>query len=146
MKTLNKKFRKCTFSAGSALILAVVLTSLLAIVGVMFVLVTRIDKIATSAISDSKELDFAVETVIAKISQELVLDVPGEGAEYQDYPGPEDKWLASLEPYQFAINDYRWRQISDVTGSLAGDSTDIQPPAKENQFMPPSESLTTGQC
>jgi len=125
MKMVNKKFRKCTFSAGSALILAVVLTSLLAIVGVMFVLVTRIDKIATSAISDSKELDFAVETVIAKISQELVLDVPGEGAEYQDYPGPEDKWLASLEPYQSG-NDYYWRQISDVTGYLAGYSTDIQ--------------------
>ncbi len=125
MKTVNKKFHKCTFSAGSALILAVVLTSLLAIVGVMFVLVTRIDKIATSAISDSKELDFAVETVIAKISQELALDVPGEGAEYQDYPGPEDKWLASLEPYQSG-NDYYWRQISDVTGYLAGYSTDIQ--------------------
>ena len=72
MTTINKKFRKSTFSAGSALILAVVLTSLLAIVGVLFVLVTRIDKIATSAISESKELDFAIETVIAKISQELV--------------------------------------------------------------------------
>jgi len=125
MRTVNKKFRKCTFSTGSALILAVVLTSLLAIVGVMFVLVTRIDKIATSAISDRKELDFAVETVIAKISQELVLDVPGEGAEYQDYPGPEDPWLASLEPYQSG-NDYFWRQISDVTGYLAGDSNDIK--------------------
>ena len=125
MRTANKKFRKCTFSAGSALILAVVLTSLLAVVGVLFVLITRIDKIATSAISDNKELDFAVETVIAKISQELVLDVPGQGAEYQDYPGPQDKWLASLEPYQSG-NDYYWRQISDVTGYLAGYSTDIQ--------------------
>jgi DNA uptake protein ComE-like DNA-binding protein len=125
MRTVNKKFRKCTFSAGSALILAVVLTSLLAIIGVMFVLVTRIDKIATSAISDRKELDFAVESVIAKVSQELALDVPGEGAEYQDYPGPGDKWLASLEPYQSG-NDYYWRQISDVTGYLAGYSTDIQ--------------------
>ncbi len=125
MRTVNKKFRKCTFSTGSALILAVVLTSLLAIVGVMFVMVTLIDKIATSAISNSKELDFAVETVIAKITQELVLDVPGEGAEYQDYPGPEDKWLASLEPYESG-NDYYWRQISDVTGYLAGYSSDIQ--------------------
>ena len=126
MKMVNNKFHKYTFSAGSALILAVVLTSLLAIVGVMFVLVTRIDKIATSAISNNKELDFAVETVIEKISQELVLDVPGQGAEYQDYPGPEDKWLASLEPYQFAINDYRWRQITDITGYLDGYNTDIR--------------------
>ncbi|MHC4727979.1 MAG: hypothetical protein ACYS17_12205, partial [Planctomycetota bacterium] len=125
MTKVNKKFRNSTFSAGSALILAVVLTSLLAIVGVLFVLVTRIDKIATSAISDSKELDFAVETVIAKISQELVLDIPGQGAEYRDYSGPEDRWLASLEPYQSG-NDYYWRQISDVTGYLAGYNNDIQ--------------------
>jgi len=125
MKTVNKKFRRRTFSVGSALILAVVLTSLLAIVGVLFVMITRIDKIGTSAISENKELDFAVETVIAKISQQLVLDVPGTGAEYQDYPGPEDKWLASLEPYKSG-SDYYWRQISDVTGYLAGYNSDIE--------------------
>ena len=125
MTTVNKKFRKSIFSPGSALILAVVLTSLLAIVGVLFVLVTRIDKIATSAISESRELEFAVETVIAQISQELVLDVPGQGAEYQDYPGEEDKWLASLEPHQSG-NDYYWRQISDISGYLVGHNSDIQ--------------------
>jgi len=125
MRTINKKIRRSAFSVGSALILAVVLTSLLAIVGVLFVMMTRIDRIATSAISENKELDFAVETVIAKISQELASDVPGSGAEYQDYPGPEDKWLASLEPYE-SDGDYYWRQISDVTGYLAGYSSDIQ--------------------
>ncbi len=125
MRTAYKKFRRSTFSAGSALILAVVLTSLLAIVGVLFVMITRIDTIATSAISENKELEFAVETVITKISQELASDVPGTAAEYQDYPGPEDKWLASLEPYKSG-NDYYWRQISDVTGYLTGYSSDIQ--------------------
>jgi len=126
MRTINKKFCRSTFSVGSALILAVVLTSLLAIVGVLFVMMTRIDKIATSAISEDKELDFAVETVIAKISQELASDVPGSGAEYQDYPGPKDKWLASLEPYESG-GDYYWRQISDVTGYyLVGYNSDIQ--------------------
>jgi len=125
MRTINKKFRRSAFSVGSALILAVVLTSLLAIVGVLFVMITRIDKIATSAISENKELDFAVETVIAKILQELALDVPGAGAEYQDYPGPEDKWLANLEPYKSGSN-YYWRQISDVTGYLVGYNSDIE--------------------
>jgi len=125
MRTVNKKFRRGTFSGGSALILAVLLTSLLAIIGVLFVMTTRIDKIGTSAISENKELDFAVETVIAKISQQLALDVPGAGAEYQDYPGPEDKWLASLEPYK-SQSDYYWRQISDVTGYLAGYNSDIE--------------------
>ena len=72
---------------GSALILTVVLTSLLAIVGVLFVMVSRVDRMATSAISENQELNLAVETVVAKISQELILDVPGvAGQEYYDYP------------------------------------------------------------
>ncbi len=124
MKITEKKSHGSTFSVGSALILAVVLTSLLAIVGVLFLMVTRLDRMATSAISEGKELDFAIETVITKISQELALDVPGSGAEYQDYPGPEDRWLSSLEPYE-SNGDYYWRQISDVTGNLA-DNRDIQ--------------------
>lgn len=121
----DRKIRRVSPSVGSALILAVVLTSLLAIVGVLFLMITRIDKIATSAISENKELDFAVETVIVKISQELASDVPGSAAEYQDYPGPEDKWLASLEPYE-SNGDYYWRQISDDKGYLAGYSSNIQ--------------------
>ena len=111
---------------GSALILTVVLTSLLAIVGVLFVMVSRVDKIATSAILENRELNFAVETVIAKITEELVLDVPGvAGQEYHDYPGQHDKWLASLEPYSSGSN-YYWRQISDVTGYLTGQAKGVQ--------------------
>ncbi len=110
------------FSRGSALILVVVVASLLAIVGMMFVMVARIDKTATAALSDDRELRFAIDTVIAGISSELVLDSPGmAGQEYYDYagswieidPGPDatpgteddiriqmsvDPWLASLEP------------------------------------------------
>lgn len=110
--------RDTRYEIGSALILTVVLTSLLAIVGVMFVMVTRVDKIATSAISENRELNFAVESVVALVSQELVLDVPGmpKGQEYYDYPGQKDKWLASLEPYN--NGSYKWRQISDVTGYM----------------------------
>jgi hypothetical protein len=111
-------------NTASALILAVVLTSLLAIIGVMFVMIARVDKMATSAISENKELNFAVETVVAKISQELVLDVPGvAGQEYYDYPGEEDKWLASLEPYKDGT-DYKWRQISDIYNRL--DANNLQ--------------------
>jgi hypothetical protein len=126
MKAEGKKNRKRSF-AGSALILAVVLTSLLAIIGVMFLMVARVDRTATSGISENRELNFAVETVVALVSQELVLDVPGmpKGQEYYDYPGPEDKWLASLEPYRFAANDYRWRQISNITG-MGGSWGDLQ--------------------
>jgi hypothetical protein len=106
-------------ASASALIIAVILTSLLAIIGVMFVMIARVDKMATSAISENKELNFAVETVVALVSQELVLDVPGvAGAEYYDYPDTNNAWLASLEPYEKTAGNYYWRQISDVTGFL----------------------------
>ena len=86
-------------AVGSALILTVVLTTLLAIIGVVFLLVSRIDKTAATAASENREMNFAIDSVIAKISQQLILDVPGvAGQEYYDYPGTEDRWLASLEP------------------------------------------------
>ncbi len=107
------------YETGSALILVVVLTSLLAIIGVMFVMVARVNKMATSGISENKELNFAVETVVALVSQELVLDVPGmpKGQEYYDYPDEKNEWLASLEPYQSGGN-YYWRRISDIYNRL----------------------------
>jgi len=129
MKMENKKLGKSRFSAGSALILTVVLTTLLAVVGVVFVMMARVDKISTSAISENRELGFAVEAVIAKISQELVLDIPRSSApccpeqEYYDYPDPCNAWLASLEPdvergASPQEDIYYWRQISDITGYL----------------------------
>ncbi len=107
---------------GSALILAVVLVSLLAVVGVMFAMVARIDKMSTSAIAENKTLNLAVDTVIAKISQELASDVPVKPSqEYYDYPDADNAWLASLEPKvddrgtPTPLDDiYYWRQISDI--------------------------------
>ena len=113
-ETADKKLSREKLAAGSALILTVVLTSLLAIVGVLFVMVSRVDRMATSSISENKELNLAVDTVVAKISQELILDIPGmAGQEYYDYPDVNDTWLASLEPY-FDGTSYKWRQISDL--------------------------------
>ncbi len=114
MKNVAEKLLKNLQPDGSALILTVVLTSLLAIVGVLFVMASRVDKMATSAIAENKELDLAAESVVDKISQELALDVPGvAGQEYQDYPDVNDIWLAALEPYNYAGN-YYWRQISNL--------------------------------
>ena len=64
---------------GSALILTVVLTSLLAMVGVLFVMVTRIDKMGTQAVAENQELMLATETVVAEIGELLAQDVPGLG-------------------------------------------------------------------
>ncbi len=118
MKKAEKKWSRKSFPAGSALILAVVLTTLLAIIGVLFVMVSRVDKMATSSISENQELNLAVDTLVAQISQELILDVPGvAGQEYYDYPDVNDAWLASLEPYRDGTV-YKWRQISDVYNKL----------------------------
>ncbi len=108
---------------GSALILTMILTVLLAVIGVTFLMVSRIDEAVTSNISQDKELKSAVDNVIGTISRQLVLDTPGvAGQEYYDYPGSKDPWLASIEPYSTnykadETNTY-WSQISDVTGYL----------------------------
>lgn len=103
-----------TDRAGSALILTVVLTSLLAIIGIMFVMAANMDRISTSSVSANKELQFAVDSVVAQISQQLIEDVPGvkAGEEYYDYPGTVDHWLASLEPDSTG----KWPQISNIKG------------------------------
>jgi len=119
-RTINR------FLNGSALILAVVLVSLLAIVGVVFIMVARVDKISASSIAENRQLNHAVDTVIAKISQRLAWDVPDpcQHQKYYDYPDAQNTWLANLEPYVVRhptdpnLDEYYWRQISDVTGYL----------------------------
>lgn len=117
-------------SRGSALILAVVLTSLLAIIGVLFVLAARIDKIATSATTDNRELALAANAVLAQIADTLIADVPGIGSnqEYYDYPDARNAWLASAEPYpsETDSNSYYWRQISNVAGLPTTDTRNVR--------------------
>lgn len=109
-------------SKGSALILTVVLSSILAIVAVLFLLASRVETLSTSSLTDERDLNLAVDTIISKLSNILVLDTPGvSGQEYYDYPGEEDTWLASTEPYKDTSVipvAYRWGQISDLTGYI----------------------------
>jgi hypothetical protein len=108
---INNKSRR-----GSAIILAVVLTALLAIVGVLFLFSSRVDSVATSAVGDNEDLKLAVDTVVSQISQVMSSDIPHADAngvpieEYYDYPDDWNPWLASLEP-----NDVnRWPHITDL--------------------------------
>jgi len=109
---------------ASALIMTIVLTVLLAAVGVMFVAVARMDRAATSNIADNKTLDLAAKSIIEIINKELIYDTPGVqvGQEYYDYPDVNNLWLASTEPYYYN-GTYRWHQISDVTGYLSENSS-----------------------
>lgn len=113
-------------SKGSALILVVVLTVLLAAVGVLFLMTSRIDEMATSGISRTEELRAGVNVVLDRIGTVLTDDLLGSDDlmlngddpcapdvdEYWDYPGNDDPWLANLEPEVF--ND----------GGTPGDPTD----------------------
>ena len=112
---------------GSALIMTIVLTVLLSIVAVMFVLVARMDRAATSNIADNRMLDSAAKTIVNIISKELVIDTPGvtAGQEYYDYPDANNPWLASLQPYNDG-SSYNWHQISDVTGYLKDKSFPVE--------------------
>jgi len=117
MRNRSKSGRKV--SCGSALLLAVVLTSMLAVVGIMFVMAGRVEKIAASSVSENKDLNLAVDAVVAGIMEELILDIktpdPNNPAgSYYDYPDALNPWLACLEPYEAAAGDYRWRRISDI--------------------------------
>ncbi len=130
---------------GSALILTVVLTSILAIVGIMFVMASRVEMLSTSAMTDERDLNLAVDTIVAKLANELVLDVPGvAGQEYYDYPGEEDTWLANIEPYSVAdVNTiiHYWGQITDLTGYIRdrwGTSTGV---TQEVNVDPPDRDV-----
>ncbi|MCF7972491.1 MAG: helix-hairpin-helix domain-containing protein [Phycisphaerae bacterium] len=99
---------------GSALILTVVLTSLLAIVGILFVMSSRLERMSSTATGQSKQLDMAVDAILDQLAEELVLDVPGvAGQEYYDAPDANDPWLSSAEPV-FDGNDYYWRQVTSL--------------------------------
>lgn len=116
IKNLIKRFEFGGY--GSALILTIVLTVLLAMIAVVFVAVARMDSAATSNIADNKALDLSAKSIIDTINRQLIMDTPGIGGNYYDYPDSAHPWLASNEPYQSGTI-YNWRQISDVTGFLS---------------------------
>ncbi|MGD0551645.1 MAG: hypothetical protein ABSB25_03225 [Sedimentisphaerales bacterium] len=116
---------------GSAIILAVVLTTLLAILGVLFLFSSRVDSVATSAVGDNHDLKLAVDTVVSQISQVLIHNVPGVDANgtYYNYPDGNNSWLACLEPYQYAPNIYHWRHITDINNTFWANSVLCDIPA-----------------
>jgi hypothetical protein len=122
----NKKIQIKSVKRGSALIMTIVLTVLLAIIAVMFVAVARMDRASTSNIADNKSLDLAAKSITEIISKDLLRDTPGVAGRdsndpnnYSDYPDPCNPWLASLEPNSNSTKTvYNWLQISDVNGYL----------------------------
>ncbi len=135
MELKPTKLNRADSRRGSALIMVVVLTVLFAVIGVLFVMASRIDEMATSSVVYDHELDHAVDSVVELISQRLTDDlILGEsgGASY-DYPSNNeargDRWLATTEPkfwgpnlnpQAYTDNDdvFRWSRVSDITGDI----------------------------
>jgi hypothetical protein len=107
---------------GTAFILVVMLVTLLAVIGTMFLLRARVGRLSASAMRQNSELNNAVDTVVAAISQQLIVDTPGVDVdsngprqEYYDYPDANNAWLANLEPYKNTVDaNYYWRQVSNI--------------------------------
>jgi len=136
-----KGARGAGLRSGSVLILVVLLMVLLSVLGMLFLLMSRLDEMATWSISENRELDSGVEVIVNQINKVLVDDLFGDddimfnadaSDEYYDYPGAKDAWLAPLEPEIFNNNGtpsdptddtYFWRWISDIYGAGAGGIT-----------------------
>ncbi len=132
----DKKRKKV--AKGTALILVVVVTVLLAAIGVMFVMVSRIQNMTTLGLADAKDLDSAARSAVEKINTVLVKDLFGNdlnasvicdnsaGNEPYDH-SLADPWLASLEPVlhdQRVLTDptddwYKWPAITNLTVGTA---------------------------
>lgn len=125
MKTLHRYNR-----SGSAFIMAVVLVSLLAVMGALFLFSARLDSMSTGGMQDSKQLDSAVDTVIADISSRLAADVPRFDyenniaiQEYYDYPDKYNSWLACTEPN--LTNPDTWRRVTNLYDYTNVDANDL---------------------
>ncbi len=110
---------------GSAMILVVVLTVLLAVVGVMFMMTSRINDMSSAAVIDNRDLEAGVQTVVGRINTILTQDLFGTDLqkamldnadpdinEPYDSPGDADRWLANIEPDQ---SNFKWSHPSDIS-------------------------------
>ncbi|MEJ5260721.1 MAG: hypothetical protein WHS88_11085 [Anaerohalosphaeraceae bacterium] len=127
-KTANRR-------RGSALILVVVAAVLLSLVGIMFLMISRVGDILGTAARQEHQMDQAVRMVLDKIELVLLQDLfgtnltsglcDGKGLTNEPYdaPGAADPWLAALEPVRISDNGtpddptddlYRWPYLSSL--------------------------------
>ncbi len=121
---------------GSALVMAIVITMLLFIIGIVFVITTQKERTIVTGSEFRQSLDAGVDAVVEQIHTVLINDLFGTDGnmlngdagsdEYWDYPGPDDPWLASLEPESYNDNGTSgntaddwvvWRHITDLYGN-----------------------------
>ncbi len=112
---------------GSAMILVVVVTVLLAVVGVMFVMVARVGEMESSFVVDSSDLDAAVDTVVTRVQTVLIEDLFGadgrvlSGSDDPAVRGTDERWDYTAHQIQ---NLFRPWQDSIQVGPNPGPSDD----------------------
>lgn len=131
---------RCLRRRGSALVMAIVTTMLLFIIGIAFMIRGQMQRTTLSSYDDQDTLGIAVDVVVDEINDTLVADLLGgngvlldadDGDEYWDYPGADDRWLASLEPVELEYGNgwwYGWPHITDLWGqftTVQSDGTDL---------------------
>lgn len=127
---------------GSALILVIVVSVLLAVIGMMFVMVSRLEGVLSASVIQDRELDEAVNMTTARIEQILMKDLFGgtmqgdlvddSGAffarnEPYDCYGRDDGWLAPLEPVRLDDNGtpgdssddlFQWTSVTNLQNNM----------------------------
>ena len=99
MKTTQRQFDR----KGSALILVIVVTVLLAAIAALFILMARVNEMASASADTERDLQGGVDTVVDHIGDLLVEElfsgtpVGPELVAYYDSP-ESDLWLADIEP------------------------------------------------
>ncbi len=137
----DDNLKKRVGRAGSVLVMVVVLTVLLALIGVLFVVMARVDNMSAVGVSNNADLHAAVEAVVDQIKTVMVEDLFGTMPivptarvtinEMEDSP-VVDLWLASLEPVRTdggtgneSDDTYNWPYLSQVYGTLPDGRTDV---------------------
>lgn len=131
----TKSVKSANRRRGSVLILVVVAAVLLSLVGILFLMISRVGDILGTAARQEHQVDQAVQMVLDKIEMVLLQDLfgrnlnsglcDGKGGSNEPYdaPGAADSWLASLEPVRYSDNGtpddptddlYQWPYLSNV--------------------------------
>ncbi|NLH17967.1 MAG: hypothetical protein GX455_15435 [Phycisphaerae bacterium] len=146
----NSIYARSVGRSGSAMILVVVLTVLLSLIGLMFVLASRIEQATSASANVDRDLSAGVDAVVDRIEKVLVDDLfgakrqarlcsgasenmPGTAVKYNeryDAAGNDDPWLMSINPGWSEVNtvspdDLRndivtWSNVSDLYFDVYG--------------------------
>lgn len=142
---------------GNALMMAVTLTTLLAIIGSAFVLVTRIDRKSARASKQVQGLEVVQARVLEDICRALVDDLhdvagntplnhlatePFDAPAYDKSSKKGDLWLAPIEPtYDSTSGKYGWWQVSDIYYPGVEAGAIAQPTSLEVSAMPAGAAI-----